>query len=292
VGCGYGFTVLRQAPRLREILGNLTCEQIGTVEFATRIEDLLCAEPAESVPRWETQAPPNVTTSGQENAMSAGEVGPDADSVVAGQREHWQVILQGNPQIYGPDPSEPGRYAVERFTAEQLSRVLELGAGQGRDTLGLLRAGLAVTALDFAAGPLDGIAASAGPQLARRLGRVVGDVRQPLPFSDASFDACYSHMLFTMALSSDELVALAREVRRVLRPGGLCIYTVRHTGDAHYGTGHALGDNLYENGGFVVHFFDRALVDRLADGFTLEDLTGLEEGDLPRRLWRITMRRP
>ncbi len=99
-------------------------------------------------------------------------------------------------------------------------------------------------------------------------------------------------MLFTMALSTDELAALASEVHRVLRPGGLCIYTVRHTGDAHYGAGLDLGDNLYENGGFVVHFFDRALVERLAEGFELQDVTAFEEGGLPRRLWRVSMSRP
>ena len=37
--------------------------------------------------------------------------------------------------------------------------------------------------------------------------------------------------------------------------------------------------------------FDRALVDRLATGFILLDLSAFEEGDLPRRLWRITLRR-
>ncbi len=116
-------------------------------------------------------------------------------------------------------------------------------------------------------------------------------MRLALPFAEGSFDACYSHMLFTMALTTEELEALAGEVRRVLRPGGLCIYTVRHTGDAHYGAGRSLGDDRYENGGFVVHFFDRSLVERLAAGFDLEDVTAFEEGGLPRRLWRVTMRR-
>jgi hypothetical protein len=41
----------------------------------------------------------------------------------------------------------------------------------------------------------------------------------------------------------------------------------------------------------LVHFFDRALVDRLATGFTLLGPTPFEEGALPRRLWRITLRR-
>jgi hypothetical protein len=43
--------------------------------------------------------------------------------------------------------------------------------------------------------------------------------------------------------------------------------------------------------GFVVHFFDRALVDRLATGCTLLDLEPFEEGGRPRRLWRVTLRR-
>ena len=213
-------------------------------------------------------------------------------ALIADQREHWEKTLGANPAMYGPEPSEPGRYAASRFATDGLARVLELGAGQGRDTLELLRSGLEVHALDYAADALAEIAAVAGPELAGRLATTVHDVHQPLPFPDGSFDACYSHMLFTMALSTAELEALVAEVHRVLRPGGLCIYTVRHTGDAHYGSGRSLGDNLYENGGFVVHFFDRPLVDRLADGFELEDVTAFEEGELPRRLWRVTLCRP
>ncbi|MGC8511039.1 MAG: methyltransferase domain-containing protein [Acidimicrobiales bacterium] len=217
----------------------------------------------------------------------------DATPLITGQREHWEATFRSNPQMYGSEPSEPGHYAASRLATEGLSKVLELGAGQGRDTLGLLAVGLEVTALDYTAYSLAEIATSADAVgLAERFSSVTHDVRQPLPFADANFDACYSHMLFTMALSSDELMGLAGEVRRVLRPGGLCIYTVRHVGDAHHGAGRDLGDNLYENSGFVVHFFDRPLVDRLAEGFGLEDVSAFDEGDLPRRLWRITMRRP
>jgi SAM-dependent methyltransferase len=94
-----------------------------------------------------------------------------------------------------------------------------------------------------------------------------------------------------MALSTDQIGALVDEVRRVLRPGGVFVYTVRHSGDAHYGTGIARGDDIYEHGGFAVHFFSRALVDRLASGWTLTEVHAFEEGDLPRRLWRVTQTR-
>lgn len=208
------------------------------------------------------------------------------------QREHWRATFQANPDMYGTGPSEPGAYAAGLFAREQVRDLLELGAGQGRDTLAFLRAGLTVTALDYAAGALTRLqrtANSAG--LADRLTTLMHDVREPLPLADGSFDAVYSHMLFNMALTTAQLETLSGEVHRVLRPGGLHIYTVRHTGDAHYGAGTSHGDSMFENGGFIVHFFDRALVDRLATGFTLLSLTPFEEGGLPRRLWRITLRR-
>ena len=50
----------------------------------------------------------------------------------------------------------------------------------------------------------------------------------------------------------------------MLRPGGLVVYTARTTADAHCGTGTSRGDDIVEYGGFIVHFFDQSLVDRLA----------------------------
>ena len=70
------------------------------------------------------------------------------------------------------------------------------------------------------------------------------DVRQPLPLPDEAADAVYSHMLFNMALTTAELEFLAREVRRVLRPGGWHIYTVRHTGDPITARVSPAGDNM------------------------------------------------
>jgi SAM-dependent methyltransferase len=99
-------------------------------------------------------------------------------------------------------------------------------------------------------------------------------------------------MLLCMALSTKEIQALVGEVRRVLRPGGTFVYTVRHTGDTHYGSGTAHGDDIFEHGGFAVHFFPRHLVDALAEGWNLAEVHAFEEGELPRRLWRITQTRP
>jgi SAM-dependent methyltransferase len=210
-----------------------------------------------------------------------------------GQAEHWESTFVAHPLMYGTEPSEAAVEAAHLFASDGAKRVLELGAGQGRDTLFLAREGFDVVALDYAASGLASIAAQAAAAgIGERVQVLRHDARQGFPFADESVDASYSHMLFSMALTTEELERLAREVRRVLRPGGLAVYTVRHVGDAHFGAGTPYGDDMYEHGGFVVHFFDRALVDRLADGFELLDVAEFSEGDLPRRLWRVTMRKP
>jgi SAM-dependent methyltransferase len=94
-----------------------------------------------------------------------------------------------------------------------------------------------------------------------------------------------------MALTTVEIERLTAEVHRVLRPGGLLVYTVRTTADAHYGAGIDRGDDRWETGGFIVHFFDRALIDRLAAGFEILAVASYEEGRLPRRLAAVTMRK-
>jgi SAM-dependent methyltransferase len=209
------------------------------------------------------------------------------------QQEHWATTFARNPEMYGAGPSAAAAAAANRFREAGSARLLELGAGQGRDTIFLLRQGFDVVALDYVPRALDAIVDEAMvADLAELLTRVCYDAREPLPFDDSSVDASYSHMLFCMALTVAELEGLAAELHRVVRPGGLVVYTVRHTGDAHYGTGVPRGEDMYEHGGFIVHFFRRDLVERLANGFELLEVTDFSEGDLPRRLWRVTMRRP
>jgi hypothetical protein len=95
-----------------------------------------------------------------------------------------------------------------------------------------------------------------------------------------------------MALTMPELESLSAEVWRVLRPGGINIYTVRNTEDADYGKGIHLGEDLYEVGGFIVQFFNREKVLRLARDWEVLGIDQFAEGKLPRKLFLVTLRKP
>ncbi|MFJ7064047.1 class I SAM-dependent methyltransferase [Streptomyces sp. NPDC101115] len=217
----------------------------------------------------------------------------DEQELAEVQQRHWQDTYTAHPGMYGEAPSRPAVHAAAVFRAAGARDVLELGAGHGRDALFLAREGFTVQATDFSPAGLEQLRDAARSQgVDDRVTTAVHDVRDPLPLPDGSVDAVFAHMLLCMALSTKEIHALVGEVRRVLRPGGVFVYTVRHTGDAHYGAGTAHGDDIFEHGGFAVHFFPRALVDTLAAGWTLDEVHSFEEGELPRRLWRVTQTLP
>ncbi|MFE3057487.1 class I SAM-dependent methyltransferase [Nocardia sp. NPDC059239] len=209
------------------------------------------------------------------------------------QHEHWQRTYRTHPEMYGDEPSEAAVYAARLFRERGARDVLELGAGHGRDALHLARQGFRVTATDFSAVALAQLRERADAEGAgERVRTLEHDVRQPIPLPYRSVDAVYAHMLLCMDLSTQEIRDLVAEIRRVLKPGGAFVYTVRNTDDAHFGTGKSLGDDIYEHGGFAVHFFSAELVETLAAGWELRDRHSFEEGELPRRLWLVTQLLP
>lgn len=99
--------------------------------------------------------------------------------------------------------------------------VLDLGAGTGHATGALKRRfpQAAVVAADIAAGMLE--QARQQSRWRRRFERVRADA-YALPFGNASFDVVFSSLMFQWC---DDLDAAFAEVARVLRPGGLLIFS-------------------------------------------------------------------
>ena len=73
------------------------------------------------------------------------------------QQTLWDRAYTAEMDFFGDEPSSAARRAAERFLKSDCSLVLELGAGQGRDTLYFAGSGLRVYALDYSESGLWGI---------------------------------------------------------------------------------------------------------------------------------------
>jgi len=77
--------------------------------------------------------------------------------VLDAQHPYWEKTFSEKPDMFGIEPSDPARKAAEIFKKEGKAKVLELGSGQGRDTLFLAKNGFQVYALDYSAKGLEAI---------------------------------------------------------------------------------------------------------------------------------------
>lgn len=220
----------------------------------------------------------------------------DPNTPADDQKNHWERTYQSKADFFGQKPSEFGIGALKTFVADGSKRILELGCGQGRDTLLFLEEGPEVVAYDYSETCMRQLT-----EKARELGldgsltAEVRDVREGIPLPDESVDAVFSHMFFTMRLTEAELARIFRECRRVLKHGGLNIYSVRNVKDPHYMKGKHHGEDLWESqAGFVVHFFSIEKVQRLAEGY---EILRLREFDDPtpaytRKLYEVVLVKP
>ena len=204
------------------------------------------------------------------------------------QSQYWEKNFSSKPEMFGLEPSIPAKKSLELFKKQNITKIIELGAGLGRDAIFFAQNAIHVKALDYS---LSGIKVinekSKKLNLSNFISTKIFDVREKLPFEDNSVEACFSHMLYCMALANNDLENLNQEIHRILKPKGINIYTVRHTNDGDFKKGIHRGEDLYENDGFIVHFFSKDKVKSLLKGFENISIDEFEEGGFPRKLYFV-----
>lgn len=206
------------------------------------------------------------------------------------QKSHWDTVFNQESSFFGDAPSDFAQMVLKILREKNVRSVLELGCGQGRDTILFAQEGLQVTSLDYSETAISATtkkAIKAG--LSSSISTLEHNVKKPLPFPDQSFDACLSHMLLCMELSTNDIANILREIHHILKPGGIAVYSVRSNFDKHFRSGTHLGENIYEIGGFVVHFFTNKMITKFSKGYEILGIERMEEGSLPRDLFVVTM---
>ena len=204
------------------------------------------------------------------------------------QSQHWEINFSNKPEMFGLEPSVSAIKALKIFKENKINNIIELGAGLGRDSIFFAKNNIKTKALDYSDSGIKIIKYKIEKNnLSNVISTKLFDVRKKLPFKDNSIEGCYSHMLYCMALTTNDLKKLNNEIKRILKPGGINIYTVRHTNDGDFKNGIHVGEDLYENDGFIVHYFSKEKVNSLLDGFNNITLEEFEEGTFPRKLFFV-----
>ena len=155
------------------------------------------------------------------------------------------------------------------------STILELGCGEGNDSIYFAEQGHTILATDFS-----DVAIEQDKQrwAHSNLTFKVQDISQPLQFDSAFFDVVYARL--SLHYFTDKTTRrIFHEIDRILKPSGILCFMCKSTDDQIYGKGDKIESDMYEFNGHIRHFFSRdyALVLLRESGLSPEHIETGEE---------------
>lgn len=140
------------------------------------------------------------------------------------RREHWETLWEAKKDVQNVYSNEDRILrGLSRVCELRGKRVLEVGAGTGRDSFRLMDRGATVIQLDYSVNSLQIL-----KQLSEDLGvqtTIVGGDTFQLPFRDETFDIVF-HQGLLEHFRNAQAHALLKENIRVLKPGGFLLADV------------------------------------------------------------------
>ena len=167
-----------------------------------------------------------------------------------GQKEAWErAYRQGHPLWRGPSDLRLNNI---------IGRILELGCGDGKTAIGMVKSGLIVVGLDLSRTALTTLKKRTD---SKNLSLVQGNAIE-LPFKEGSFDSVAAVHFIDHFLSNDRH-KVVREIDRVLAKDGVIIGRFFSREDMRFGKGRQIEPNTFlrENGIFNHYFIEDEILD-------------------------------
>jgi SAM-dependent methyltransferase len=139
--------------------------------------------------------------------------------------------------------------------------LLELGTGYGQDSRFFAGKNFSVTATDFS---------NTSEQVVKNdiVTFKLVDMSQPLPFAGSSFDVVYSHLAMHY-FDTETTESLFKEIKRVLKDGGVLAALFNSTSDTESYEGTEIEPNYREIYGIKKRFFDPEAAKEFAKDFKI-----------------------
>ncbi len=141
--------------------------------------------------------------------------------------------------------NKPSIFATQALSYFPKSgNLLDLGCGQGQDSIFFAQNGYQVTGVDFAQFALQQARYKTPQDLKAKVKFELIDLTRPLPFAPASFDVVYSHMSLHF-FSTARTTKLFDEIYNILTPNGIFATIVNTKDDSEVKLSKKLEGDLY-----------------------------------------------
>ncbi len=148
---------------------------------------------------------------------------------------------------------------------ENLKKILDIGSGNGRDSLYFAGKGLNVTAVDISESAISMLKKENKKNI-KCFCRDVGNIE----FPDNSFDVVYGHLILHY-FTDKELKIIMSKIYRMLKSSGYLFVKCKSTKDPLFGKGEKIEENTYFDG-HLRHFFTEEYMQEILKDFRILEI--------------------
>jgi len=217
------------------------------------------------------------------------------DDFVADQLEklgYWKKTYN-KPNAFGTGPTKLALMALDIMEKHNVKKILELGCGQGRDSIFFAEKGYDNTATDFSVEAIEFVKKISKAQNLTNLEAQIQDLKADFNFS-YMYDCVYSNLAFQF-FNKFELKDIFSKVQSCLKQNGLFIFSTKKTGDKYYNVGEKIAENAYKIKGITRYFFEKEeIIDLLGKGILIDSIGEESHINLDKSVsnwWYIVARR-
>jgi len=182
------------------------------------------------------------------------------------EEEHWKTKWDKR-EI--EEANDFARRSFSQIKDKDFKSLLDLGCGDGRDTLFFASKGLNVTSVDFSESGILKLNELIKKKSLSNIKAIQTDIRK-INFSDDSFDVIYAHL--SLHYFDDKITTqIFDKLSRILKKGGMIFIKCKSVEDALYGQGEKVGEDMYKKG-HLRHFFSEDYMKEKLRNFKILDV--------------------
>jgi SAM-dependent methyltransferase len=147
--------------------------------------------------------------------------------------------------------------------------MLELGCGQGRDSVFFAKLGCNIVAIDISENAIKFVERTKYDENLKNLQLVISDIQKSLNFQNLKFDMVYSNLSLQF-FDLSKLSNIFSNISDVMSSGSFFLFSTKKAGDKYYNFGNKISDNAFEYKGITRFFFTKSELETLLEkNFTI-----------------------
>ena len=176
---------------------------------------------------------------------------------------YWSDMYS-RPNVFGTGPTKLAKMANDLIYDKSIQNILEIGCGQGRDSIFFSEKGYSIETFDISENAITFVNKTKKSFNLKNLNAIVHDVTEPFSYSNNFFDFVYSNLALQF-FDIDSLEKIFDNIYRVMKDEATILFSTKKKGDKYYDFGTKISEDAYEHKGIIRYFYDKSVLEHMLE---------------------------